>query len=187
MKNDSKLIGILSRIPIIIFSILLLTSNSFAASDTNPINRSETISVTPVINTAIYASGDLLGTKMTFANAGRPDIGSGVIQTVTILDKAALGADIDVIIFDSDPSATTFTNNNPLTVNDADLTKILCVIPVTTDAAFVDNGVSYSNGTNCVFKGASAATTLYVAMVVRGTPTYVSASDITLRLNIMQD
>lgn len=152
------------------------------------ISSSRTINATPTIDTNIYASGDLLGTKLTFAGAAKEGVGSGTIHTVVISDLDKESANVDLIIFNSNPSATTFSNNSALDIDDADLSKIACVISITTHATFNDNGVSYANGTNCVFEIADASTpTLYGALVVRATPTYTTAADITVRLSILQD
>lgn len=152
------------------------------------ISSSRTINATPTIDTAIYASGDLVGGKLTFAGAAKEGVGSGTIHTVVISDLDKESANVDLVIFNSDPTGTTFTNNAAFDIADADLPKVACVISITTHATFNDNGVSYANGTNCVFEIADAATpTLYGALVVRATPTYTTAADITVRLSILQD
>lgn len=148
---------------------------------------SRTISVTPTIDTNIYASGDALGGLQTISGAGRVGIGSGIIHAVVVTDLDKEGADIDVIVFSGNPSATTVTNNAALDVDDADLVKIVCVIQVTSDSAFSDNGVSFAHGNNCVFRADVATGTLYAIAVARGTPTYASASDLTFRYSVLQD
>lgn len=178
-KNVKFLLAAISLIvPTLIPSLL--------RADTPIITASTTISVTPEINTVQYTSGDLLGGKQEIANAARSGIYSGVVHSVLISDLAAQGADIDIVIFSANPTATTFTNNSALDIADADLPKIVCVIQVTNDSAFADNGVSFAAGNNCVFS-LSNSTSLYSAPVVRGSPTYVSASDLTFRYSILQD
>jgi len=164
---------------------LLLCSTAFA--DTIISTKTTVLSSTPTIDTAIYASGDSIGGLITLTNAAYALTGSGFISYITIADKDREGADIDVVFFTSNPSATTFTNNAALTINDADLVKIACVVNVTTDAIFVDNGVSYVSSANCPFDLGYNNTTLYAALVSRGTPTYTSTSDLTLRVGILQD
>jgi hypothetical protein len=123
------------------------------------------------VNTTQYGSGDLLGLKLSLGNPDtyntqRPNLLSVVIQDLT-KQKAAL----DVIIFDSDPTGTTFTNNSALDVDDADLPKIIGVVSVlaTDYVDFSDNAVA------CVTKGIALDSTsgaLYACLVCRGTPTY---------------
>ena len=159
-----------------------------ASADTVIMTSTKTIDVTPTIDTNIYASGDALGGLQTLTDAAREGTYSGVIHSVVVTDLASQGADIDVIIFSANPSGTTFTNNATLDIADADLVKVICVIQVTNDATFADNGASYAHGNNCVFSmQGTLSTTLYAAAVVRGTPTYASASDLRFRYSILQD
>lgn len=172
----------------LLFAVWFLDFDASGAFAQVIISSSRTLNATPTIDTAIYASGDLLGTKMTFAGAAKEGVGSGTIHTVVLSDLDKESANVDLIIFNANPSATTFTNNAALDIDDADLSKIACIISITTHATFSDNGISYANGTNCVFEIADAATpTLYAALVVRATPTYTTAADLTLRLSILQD
>lgn len=171
----------------ILGAILGLFVASAALADTVIITKTTVLSSTPTIDTGIYAAGDNMGGKLTLTGAAVSGIGTGVITSVMITDKDKEGADIDVVFFTSDPSATTFTNNGALTINDADLIKIVCVASVTTDVTFVDNGVSYLQNLNCPFSLGAANTTLYAAMVARSAPTYTGTTDLTLRVNILQD
>lgn len=148
---------------------------------------SRTISVTPTIDANIYASGDFLGGLQTISGAGRVGVGSGVLHSVLVSDLDKEGADIDILIFDSNPSGTTVTNQSAADIADADTPKIVCVIQVTSDSAFNDTGVSFATGQNCIFKGDTATGTIYAVAVVRGTPTYASTTDLTFRYSILQD
>jgi hypothetical protein len=146
------------------------------------------VSKTPTVQAAAYADGDLVGGKIDWVNAARVSGGGGRITSAIITDLAAQSAAFDVILFDSDPAATTFTENSPLDVADADLVKIIGVFRVaTTDySAFVDNSAAMKAPGDLLFKLASG-TTLYGALILRGsTPTYVGTTDITARLAIEQ-
>ncbi len=166
--------------------VWLIALTGSAVAETS-ITATKTISVTPTIDTNIYASGDALGGLQTLTGAGRIGIGTGIIHSVLIADLDSEAADIDLWIFSSNPSGSTITNNVAQTIVDADLVKVVCVIQVTTDSAAVTNGVSFAAGNNCVFQADAATGTLYVVPIVRGTPTYTSASDLTFRYSILQD
>jgi hypothetical protein len=156
-----------------------------AFADTPIITFARTISVTPTINTAAYTAGDAVGGLQTLSGAGRFGVHTGVIHSVVVTDLSDQSADLDIIIFSSNPSGTTVTNNSALDIADADLSKVVCVIQVTSHASFADNGVSFAHGTNCVFESADGV--LYAAVVARDTPTYAAASDLTFRYSILQD
>jgi hypothetical protein len=147
------------------------------------------ISNTPTITTGAYAAGDLIGSKLTLANATFPGIFSGKVQSVVLTDLDAESADIDVVFFSSDPSATTFTNDSALDIADADLPKVICRVSVigTNYAAFVDNSAATVVNVGCPFETANPSVTLYAALVAREAVTYTGTTDLTLRVGIEQD
>lgn len=145
------------------------------------------ISVSPTVDTSIYASGDLIGTKMTFTPAVRQATRSGVITGVIIVDQSAQASDIDLVLFSANPSATTFTDQAALDIADGDMAKIIAVIPfvAANRFAFADNGVKYAGSIMIPIKG--TVNTIYGALVSRGTPTFAAATDVTVQLAISQD
>jgi hypothetical protein len=152
------------------------------------------ISASPTVDTgSAYASGDLLGTKMTFTNALRNSVGTGYVIAVDISDKAAQAVDMDLVLFRQDPTNTTFTNNGAFSPADADLPKIIGVVNLAAASRFnfVDNGVKYLSGLALPIQGLSSTSasqgTLYGALVARGAYTGASSSDITVTLAIAQD
>lgn len=130
-------------------------------------------------DTNAYATGDNVGGKLTVTADAPP---RGIIRRAVITDLAVQGADMDLIIFNENPSGTTFTNNAALDIADADITKIAGRIALTSDVAFADNGITENNAADLEYQ-LTAGTTLYAALVSRGTPTY-AASDLTLKLVI---
>ena len=154
------------------------------------VGSTNVLEATPTITAGAYTSGDLVGGKITLTGIvvdplTRP---SGIIHSVVITDKGKQSADYDVVFFDTDPENTTFTDNGVFAPDDADLVNIVGGSQVTTHLAFNDNGVSIAQGTNIPFRITSADTNaIYAALVVRGTPTYTSTSDITLKVTVLQD
>lgn len=170
-----------SKIQTATFLLCFLPSMLFAAEN----SRTGVVTTTPTIDTAIYASGELMGGLQTLSNATSPTVFGGIIAQVEITDKDAENAAIDVIYFDSNPSSTTFTDQAPLDIADVDLTKIICVVSITAYKAYADNSSAALQNVNCPFRASSS--TIYAAFISRGTPTYTSASDLSLRTGILQD
>lgn len=176
----------------ILAAVFLVQGSAFAENIIN--TRTRTISVAPTVDTSAYASGDLVGPKQTLTDAGAgAGLGSstggqltGIIHSVTITDLENQSADFDLVVFSSNPSNTTFTDNAAFDIADADLPKVVCVIQVTTNVAFNDNAVIIANGTNCVFDAKASGGILYVAPVIRSAGTF-SASGLTFRYSILQD
>jgi hypothetical protein len=154
------------------------------------IGKSKNITVTPTIDTNIYASGDLVGTKLTLSNALRAQTGRGRIVSVTLVDQAKQSAALDVVFFNANPSGTTFTDNAALDVADADALKYAGHVSIVAGnyAAFADNSAA-----TVVVSGAGIqvtatdSSTLYACLVSRATPTYAAATDLQLTVGIVQD
>jgi hypothetical protein len=176
--------SILKQALLSVMAILLFSS--LALADTTIITKSKTISVAPTVDTNAYTSGDLVGPKQTLTSAGVAGVYTGTIQSVVITDLESQNADFDLVIFSSDPSGTTFTDNAAFDIADADLPKVICVIQVTTNVAFADNGVVIANGNNCVFDAIASTGTIYAAAVIRSAATF-TASGLTFRYSILQD
>lgn len=143
------------------------------------------VSQTPVVSNAVaYAAGDLVGGKLTFANALRKS--TGLITGALVLDKDKQGADLDLIIFSADPTGTTFTDNGVFAPATADLANIVAVVQITADSAFSANGVSFNQNISVPVYTAAGGN-LYGALVTRSAQTYTSTSAITLLVAFTQD
>lgn len=146
------------------------------------------ITVTPTISTSVYASGDIIGGLMTFANAVRVSGGSGIIQSITINDvNPSIRAAMDLVFFDR--TITVGADNAVWNVSDADMKNCLGIIPIgaynTAFPATVLNCIStlINIGLPIVLNG----TDLFVVAIIRGTPTYVGTADLTFNITILQD
>ena len=169
-----------------ILTFLSLVLPALCYADTSIITHTRTVSVVPVVDTNIYAAGDNVGGKLTFADMVRTQTYSGEVRSVTVTDQGGDSASMNLILFSSDPTASTFTNNAAQAIADADLPKIICVIPVTTHYVFANNGASTAVYVGCAFE-LSNATTLYGALVATGTPTLDAVDALTVKLTIRQD
>lgn len=153
-----------------------------------PAPKTVRISVTPTISTSAYASGDVIGGQMTFANAVRKSGGSGIIQSICVQDvNPSIRAAMDLVFFDR--SVTMAADNAVWNVSDADMKNCLGIVPIgaynTAFPATILNAFStlINVGLPIVLNG----TDLYVGAIIRATPTYVGTSDLTFILTILQD
>ena len=154
------------------------------------------VSATPTVDTAAYATGELVGGKLTFTPAVRSSTGTGYVVSVIMADKAAQAVDFDLVLFRENPSSTTFTDQAAFDVADADLTKVIAVVDLDSSSsakAFADNSVHYVGNLVLPVQGYdSSATptvtkTIYGALVSRGAPTFATSGDVTITLGISQD
>ena len=152
----------------------------------DPVTQSITSSSALTVTAGAYVAGVNMGGKLTLASAGRAGANSLTVQSVTISDKAATAKNRTVIIFNANPTATTFTDNAALDIDDADLGKIACIIPLTVHQSFADNSVSTLNNVGCVVD-LSSGTSMYAAVIAAENQTPGSTSDLTLGISFYQD
>jgi hypothetical protein len=169
-----------------ILALLLFPACAFA----DPYPSSVCVSATPVADLAAYATGELIGGKLTFAGALRSQTRAGFITSVTVLDKAAQAVDLEVELFDEDPTATTFTDQAAFDPDDTDLGKMKTPILLgsTERFAYSDNSLHAIGSLSIQVGGKSTSgTILYGALVARGAYDGASASDLTVTICISQD
>ncbi len=141
-----------------------------------------------VTASSAYSSGNVVGGKITFANAVRVAAQGGIVQSAVLRDKAGQNVSYDLFLFDADPSATTVTDKAAVALNTADLGKGVGVVQFSGVAlgAASTMGISTASGQGLAFKLGSGSS-LYAILVTRGTPTYASTSDVSVDLIILPD
>ena len=152
-------------------------------------NKLKILTPTVTGDTAAYATGDNVGGLLTMQDVTLSEAGSGVIRFVQIMSKSLQTATFDVIFFNASPAASTFTNNAAQDIADADLPYVIGVMQCATVVALSGASIHQSgsvNGNGIPFRLASGRV-LYAAIVVRGTPTLGSTSDLSISIKILQD
>lgn len=131
-----------------------------------------------------YSADDQLGTELTFANAARFSGGSGIIQSATLLDDAAIVGTVDLYLFDQ--TVTPASDNAAAAFSDADMQNCLGIItfpPPTTDA---NNGISTVNVSGLAY--VCNGTSLFGSLVTRSGHTFFGAvDDLTVSLVVAKD
>lgn len=142
-----------------------------------------TISVTPTVEaTPDYSSGDVMGGKMTLANAARVSAGTGYIVGVRIASLADITVPIDVIFFKADPTNTTWTENSAVALNASDATMLVGAVQVFN---WFDLGTPVVGFAECRIPfDIASGTSLYAVMIPRGTINLASASDIIIEVTV---
>lgn len=126
-----------------------------------------------------YTSGDVVGGKVNVTTGLRAlggILNGGTIRDVVFHSKSTQTGNYDVIFFDSDPSASTFTDNGALAVNVADGPKIVGVANLTSVVSLGTGSIHQLLGT-CIKFALAAQADLYAVVVARSTPTFTSTAD----------
>lgn len=141
-------------------------------SRTSGERRNPTSTPTVTAATTDYTAGDCVGGLQTITNAFST-IG-GTIKRIVAVDEGAEAQDLDVIIFNANPSTSTIADNAAPTIADADLLKIVAVVPIREHFSLGSKGASMAS-TDIPLN--SGATSFYALAIARGSAYYYNATD----------
>jgi len=83
------------------------------------------------VSGAAYATGDVIGdTSPIKIEPIRGVYGTGVIHSIVVQDLSNQSGAMDIVFFDSNPTATTFTDNSALDIAEGDLPKVIGVVSI---------------------------------------------------------
>lgn len=148
--------------------------------------RRVSVSATPTIDTNAYSANDQVGGLQTLASAVRTGIGTCILESITILDKAAQSAAIQVLFFNASPTIAS-SNNAAIDITDAEMVKFIgsVTIAATDYVTTASNSASTTKNIQLPLAPASG-TSLFAVAKTTGTPTYGSASDLIFTYNFKQ-
>jgi hypothetical protein len=168
-------------------------ADEYGALYVKPSCNQISISATPTIDTAVYQSGDRLGSVMTFASAALVTGRSGTIVGALLFDDAASAFDIRLHIFKVSPTLTN-ADNGALAITDANLAT---AIPVGVIEFLSANGHSYVDNRICqgTWLGgplaipfvSSGSTSLFGVLEARGAYDAAATDDLVVTLTIIRD
>lgn len=138
----------------------------------------------------VYATGDYMGTTTTpqsFASAVRTSGGTGIIKSMLISDKIVT-ANVAMELWIIDRTFTSPTDNAAWDLSDANMLFIQAVIPISTSGWYASSaGQVYVDTTLSIPIKVSTGTSLFYALVSRGTTPSFTSADLTITLGILQD
>lgn len=143
-------------------------------------------SITPTLDTSIYASGDVLFDTVSIGNLARKNDFTGLIQMIRVNDEDDQKAAMDLVFFHT--TQTLGTINAAASISDASARDILGVVPIVAGDYIDLGGVSVATLRNVGlwFRPTTGARTVYVGAITRGTPTH-TASGIRLVISAILD
>lgn len=136
-----------------------------------------------------YVTGDLCGGKTSFIM--RTPGGGGKLVRACLKSIDAISVDSVLHLFDSDPSATTFTENGAFALNSADRTRLLRSIAIGS-ADWINQSTATGlyiaeKAIDVPFLFATGDRTIYGALVAAGTINLSSTSSIEIILGAEVD
>ena len=159
------------------------------------------VQVAQTVTASAYSAGNALGGLMTVANAARVSgsagaAGTGGILTGLQLNSKAIqtGVQVDIFIFDANPTGSTCTDKSAFVLANADFDKVVGILTIPSTAA---NGAGWFGATTTGSVGIpsyfpvtydlASSTSIYACAVVRAAITPGSTSDISFKYNILRN
>jgi hypothetical protein len=124
-------------------------------------------------------AGDLVGGKLALDSANYRYLNSqsgSILHAIGLVDQAKINVPMHVILFNQDPSNTTFTDNAAFDVADNDMAKIIGFASVSAYTQLNDNSYGYAAGLNMPIPPSSGQ--IYAAFVAQAGGTYVATTDL---------
>lgn len=143
---------------------------------------SDVFDVTLVLDTSIYADGDVLAVPQEITYVFPEKAGRRVLESIVILDEDDQGVAMDLIFMNA--TGTLGTINAAVSITDADARKVIGAVNIATTDYFdlINSKVAVKRGVGLVLKGGASSSSLWIAAVTRGgTPTH-TASGIKVKL-----
>jgi hypothetical protein len=152
------------------------------------VGKSAVVSVTLSTDTSAYASGDLIADTQQIDAFFRVADGTGVINSINIIDEDAQGVALYIIFMST--STSLGTENSAPNISDANLTAGFqgIVAVATTDYVTISGTkVATIKNIGLPVKAASGTDDLYIAVLnATGTPTF-TASGLEMRIGVLLD
>lgn len=169
-----------------LIAVILFFFISNVQADTTVRKLSSSVGLIPTISAAaVYASGDAIGGKLTFAGATSSKK-SGTLNSIVIIDNDKENSAMDLVCFCKDFTAT--ADNAAINISDADAINIIFSVAIAA-ADYKDiGGASVANLGNLGKQFTlSENTSVFCQLIARSTPTYTLATDLKLVLQFFQD
>lgn len=144
----------------------------------------DVITVTPVCDTSIFASADLIADPVEIVGFFRVPGGRAFIDSIVILDEDDQGAAITLVF--TQVSTSFGTLNSAPNITDANARSMVGHVTFATTDFFDVGGAKLGTRSNLglMVEGASGATSLFVGVINgAGTPTY-TASGLKLKIGV---
>lgn len=144
------------------------------------------VTLTLSLDTSAYGDGDVLAATQEVANAVSPPGGRAILQSVHVIDLDDQGVGFDLIFLSADSALG--TENSAPDIDDMEVLDTIGMVRVGA-GDYIDlggNRIATLSGLGLPLKAAEGQTSLWVAAIARGTPTY-TANGLRLKLGFLWD
>jgi hypothetical protein len=145
--------------------------------------------ITPTLDTSVYASGDRMGSVEKLAEAVRFSSGGGKIVSIAIVDVLKAKPVFDLLIFSASPTVAS-ADNAALDITDAEMVaKFQGFVSIASGdwSDLSGSSVVSLKNLNLRVQAGAGSKDLYALCFSKGTPTFSAATALTIKVNIEQD
>ena len=145
------------------------------------------VSKTITVSLSAYTSGDVVGGVQTITDGLYGAGGTGILQSVTIIDVDARSAAFTIDIFSQQPQGT-YTDNGAYTLVTADSAYLIARVSVVAGDYVTAGGKGVATVTSLnipVF--ATGTANLYALISTTSTPTWTATTNLSIVWGILQD
>lgn len=161
---------------------------------------SKIIAITPVVSTTpAYSAGDQVGGLNLVSEFANHDGGCGILQSLSVIDKGKQKAALTLLFFDDVPTIASI-DNGAFDLTDAQMSLSCLGFVLVPTANYQDSSsnsiATVTNiglllrskaGKNAVaLPSGTTPRDIWCVIMTTGTPTYVSTSDLVIKLGIEQ-
>jgi hypothetical protein len=142
------------------------------------------VDLNPPVDTAAYATGDLLFVPIEVPNAVLNTKGLAYLRTLLVLDAANQKSAIDLLIFDRDPGSLG-TLNNAIDISETQMSYLVALYSVAAADYVTAKATTNAVATkipNLMLPAKAQSKSFWLAGVSRGSPDYVAATDLRIKL-----
>jgi len=142
------------------------------------------VTINPTLDTSPYGIGDVFFVQNTIANASIESAGSGIIESIVVIDKDDVAPAFTLVFFDA--SVTVQTINTAWAVSDSDMANMIGRESFVA-ADYKDFGSNRAAQTQTYWRYSLASgTSIYCAAFCDGAPT-MTASGLTIRIGLSRE
>lgn len=147
-------------------------------------DHTRSFSNTPTVNTSAYASNNQLGGLMTFPSVVTTSGYGMILNSIKVSSKSVQSCGIKFYFFNQNPTNSTWTDHTNPSINASDIPFLWGEYTL----GAPDSGLGTHTVWNLDGIGLScnvATTNVYAVMVVAGTPTFTSTSDVSVSIGVL--
>lgn len=150
--------------------------------------KAKVISVVPALSLTAYSAGDQMGVAMKLSDILDESSDTVVLSSIIVIDKAKQKSKIDILFFDKEPVLTS-VDNAALSISDAEMVEKFIGRASVLDTVYVDtaaNSDATVGNLNIILQGRGSGD-LWCVLQCQGTPTYLSDTDLMIRVCVVQN